>query len=97
MLSLDIRGLHEAAYILALAAFGSQILALVRDRLFASQFGAGETLDIYYAAFRIPDILYVFIASFVATTVLIPFISERLIHNTKEEVAHFLNSVLVLL
>src|SRR3989344_3840213 len=55
----EIRGLHQAAYILALFAFGSQMLALVRDRLLAHSFGAGGELDLYYAAFRIPDLLYV--------------------------------------
>ena len=55
----EIRGLHQAAYILALFAFGSQILALVRDRLLAHTFGAGDELDLYYAAFRIPDLMFV--------------------------------------
>jgi putative peptidoglycan lipid II flippase len=63
MLYREVRGLHQAAYVLAAFAFGSQILALVRDRLLAYQFGADIELDIYYAAFRIPDLLYVLFAS----------------------------------
>ena len=59
----EIRGLHQAAYILAFFTFGSQLLALVRDRLLAHQFGAGIELDLYYTAFRIPDFLYVLFAS----------------------------------
>ena len=55
----EVRGLHQAAYVLAFFAFGSQILALVRDRMLAHTFGAGYELDIYYAAFRIPDLLFV--------------------------------------
>lgn len=70
-------GLHEAAFLLGAFALGSQVLALVRDRMLASRFGAGETLDVYYAAFRIPDLLYASIASFVAVTVLIPFLVSR--------------------
>ncbi len=31
---------------------------MVRDRILAAQFGAGDTLDIYYAAFRIPDTIF---------------------------------------
>lgn len=73
----EIRGLHQAAYILAFFAFGSQILALVRDRLLAHQFGAGIELDIYYAAFRIPDFLFVLFASSLSVYVLIPFVTER--------------------
>ena len=71
----EIRGLHQAAYIL-LFAFGSQILALVRDRLFAHTFGAGNELDLYYAAFRIPDILYVLFVSVLSVYVLLPFVAK---------------------
>jgi len=39
-------GLHQAAYLLALFALFSQLLALVRDRLLAGSFGAGLELDI---------------------------------------------------
>lgn len=73
----EIKGLHEAAYLLGLFALLSQILALVRDRLLASSFGAGSTLDIYYASFRIPDVIFVGVASLVSVYVLIPFLAER--------------------
>jgi len=73
----EIRGLHEAAYLLGFFALLSQVLALLRDRLLAGAFGAGQTLDIYYAAFRIPDLIFVGVASVVSIYVLIPFLSER--------------------
>src|SRR5690606_5895333 len=72
----EIRGLHQAAYVLGLFAFGSQLLALVRDRLLTHQFGAGAELDIYYAAFRIPDLLFVLFASSLSVYVLIPFVAR---------------------
>ena len=72
----EIRGLHQAAYILALFAFGSQMLALVRDRLFAHTFGAGNELDMYYAAFRIPDLLFVLFVSVLSVYVLLPFVTK---------------------
>jgi putative peptidoglycan lipid II flippase len=72
----EVRGLHQAAYILALFAIGSQILAVVRDRLLAHTFGAGPELDLYYAAFRIPDLLYVLFASVLSVYVLLPFVSR---------------------
>ncbi|MFA6077444.1 MAG: lipid II flippase MurJ [Candidatus Paceibacterota bacterium] len=75
-LSKEVSGLHEAAFLLGFFAVASQILALLRDRLFANYFGAGPTLDVYYAAFRIPDALYVVIASFVSVSVIIPFLSR---------------------
>ena len=73
LLHKEVRGLHEAAYLLAFFTFGSQLFALVRDRLLAHSFGTGETLDVFYAAFRIPDTMYAFLASMVSLFVLIPF------------------------
>jgi putative peptidoglycan lipid II flippase len=77
-LSKEIVGLHEAAYLLGFFAICSQLLALVRDRILASEFGAGNVLDIYYSAFRIPDIIFVTVASIVSVSVLIPFLMERM-------------------
>jgi putative peptidoglycan lipid II flippase len=74
---MEISGLHQAAYLLGFFALCSQILALVRDRILASQFGAGNTLDLYYAAFRIPDFIFITVGSMVSVSVLIPFILER--------------------
>lgn len=70
-----VRGLHQAAYLLASLTLASQLLALVRDRLFAHQFGAGEMLDLYYAAFRVPDLVFALVASLVSAYVLIPRLS----------------------
>jgi putative peptidoglycan lipid II flippase len=73
----EIRGLHEAAYLLAIFSLVSQVLGLLRDRIFAGTFGAGATLDTYYAAFKIPDFLYVTIASLVSISVLVPYLVSR--------------------
>lgn len=91
----DWNNLNEAALLLSFAALFSQILAVVRDRLLAHAFGASGTLDIYYAAFRIPDFLYVSLASFVSVTVLIPILLEKMAG--KEEISDdsrkFINDV----
>jgi putative peptidoglycan lipid II flippase len=74
----EVRGLHQAAYVLGIFTLGSQVLALIRDRMLAHQFGAGVELDLYYTAFRIPDFLYVLFASTLSVYVLIPFVAERM-------------------
>lgn len=43
---------------IALVGLLSRVLGVVRDRILASRFGAGDELDIYYAAFRVPDLVY---------------------------------------
>ena len=47
-----------AAAVIAAASFMSRLLGVFRDRVLAGQFGAGESLDVYYAAFRVPDLIY---------------------------------------
>ncbi|HUQ29908.1 MAG TPA: lipid II flippase MurJ [Candidatus Paceibacterota bacterium] len=79
-----IRGLHQAAYVLASLTLASQALALLRDRTFASVFGASPTLDLYYAAFRIPDLVFALVASLVSAYVLIPRIAAGTTEETKK-------------
>lgn len=75
-LTAPVRGLHQAAYLLAALTLASQLLALLRDRIFAHTFGASETLDLYYAAFRMPDLVFALVASLVSAYVLIPRIAS---------------------
>ncbi len=77
VLGREIRGLHEAAYLLATFAFLSQLLALLRDKLLAFTFGAGHALDVYYASFRIPDLIFASIGSLVSASILLPYFIER--------------------
>src|SRR3989344_4008776 len=76
VVSKEVRGMHEAAYLLAVFALGSQLLALVRDRLLAAHFGASNKLDVYYAAFRIPDFLFATVASLLSLYALLPVLSR---------------------
>lgn len=70
-----VRGLHQAAYLLAALTLASQALALLRDRTFAHTFGAGQVLDLYYAAFRVPDLVFALVSSLVSAYVIIPRIT----------------------
>jgi putative peptidoglycan lipid II flippase len=76
-LTLEVRGLQAAAYILALSSLLSSILALVRDRILAHLFGAGPALDMYYAAFRIPDLVFIVVGALVSAYMLIPEFARR--------------------
>src|SRR5450432_2435220 len=90
----EVRGTHEAAYLLAGFALLSQILALLRDRILAAQFGAGHTLDLYYAAFRIPDFLFATVASLLSLYALLPILS-RLEMQEEGLMVSFLRDVLL--
>lgn len=90
----EIRDVREAAFLLALATIISNLLALWRDRLLASRFGAGVELDVYYAAFRVPDLLYACSLFFVASTAIIPLFLERFLES-EERARTFLDTVFV--
>jgi putative peptidoglycan lipid II flippase len=87
MLQNRTKTLQGAALILAIFTFSSQLLGLVRDRLFASYVGLGSELDAYYYAFKIPDMLYAFFAALVSVTVLIPLLSKAKLHAEGEAYA----------
>ncbi len=74
--SKEIAGIHQAAYVIGFFTLMSQILALFRDRILANSFGAGTTLDVYYASFRVPDFVFATLASLVSVAVLIPFFTS---------------------
>jgi putative peptidoglycan lipid II flippase len=51
------RFLPQGAALLSALIFGSYVMGLVRDRIFARTFGAGTELDAYNAAFVLPELL----------------------------------------
>src|SRR3989344_8753983 len=70
--------INQAALLLCSLTILSQILALFRDRSIAHFIGPSSSLDAYYAAFRMPDLIFICIASLVSVTVLIPFIGAKM-------------------
>lgn len=87
-----IGGLHEAAFWLAGFSILSQILAFLRDRLLAFYFGASHELDVYYASFEVPDLIFATVASLVSASILIPFFTRRE-NDSKESLKKYIDSV----
>jgi len=58
LLNGQINSIGVAAGLVAASSLLSRLLGVFRDRILASQFGAGDTLDVYYSAFRIPDMIF---------------------------------------
>lgn len=79
--------INQAALLLGSFALISQILGLLRDRSLAHFLGPSSTLDIYYAAFRVPDFIFTAIASLASFTVLVPFLIEKLKEGSDQSAA----------
>src|SRR3989338_3349800 len=73
-----------AAIILGAASFISRLIGIIRDRIFAHMFGAGAELDVYYAAFRIPDLVYNLVIVGAISAGFIPVFTKLLSKNKKE-------------
>ncbi len=72
------RLLPEGAAVLAILTFGSYVAGLVRDRAFARTFGLSSDLDIYNAAFVLPEVLLdVLVESGLAAAFIPIFLSLR--------------------
>jgi len=86
--------INQAALLLGSFTILSQILALFRDRSMAHFIGPSPTLDAYYAAFRVPDLIFISIASLASFTVIIPFIVARMDgDNVTDKARKFLNDI----
>lgn len=48
----------SAAILISLATLVSRLIGLVRDRIFTHYFSTGPITDAYFAAFKIPDLIY---------------------------------------
>lgn len=86
-----------AAFIISLAGIASRFLGFLRDRLLAAQFGAGDTLDAYYAAFRLPDLFYSLIVLGALSAAFLPVFTELRSQKKEEEAWILASDVLWLL
>ena len=88
------------AVIIGFASIISRVLGLFRDRLLASSFGAGETLDTYYAAFKLPDLIFNILVLGALSSSFIPVFLEYWHKDqgtVRERSWHIVNSVLNIL
>jgi putative peptidoglycan lipid II flippase len=75
----------RSAILIATMGLASRILGLVRDRILAAKFGAGDVLDAYYAAFKIPDLIYNLLILGALSAAFIPVFSSLMSRKDKEQ------------
>ena len=83
--------------IISIAGIASRLLGLLRDRILASQFGAGDTLDIYYAAFRVPDLVYSLLVVGALSAAFIPVFTGLATNHKKEKAWELASGILNLM
>lgn len=80
-----------------LAFFGgiSILLGVVRDRLLSENVGVGPMLDVYNAAFRIPDLTLAVLFSLVAGFTVVPFLTSANHDGDKKELNRRFSSLFI--
>lgn len=93
ILNFEAKNINVSALIIAVSSLISRLLGVVRDRLLASSFGAGPELDVYFAAFRLPDFIYNILIAGGVVVAFLPLFSEYFLKD-KEESWKFVSNVL---
>ncbi|HLD82178.1 MAG TPA: murein biosynthesis integral membrane protein MurJ [Patescibacteria group bacterium] len=87
------KSITSGAIIIATASLASRVLGVLRDRILASEFGAGIELDTYYAAFRIPDTIYNLLVLGAISAGFIPVFLDSLSKDGKKKTWVMVNSM----
>jgi putative peptidoglycan lipid II flippase len=91
------RFVPKGAAMLSGLIFGSYLMGLVRDRIFAQTFGAGAELDAYNAAFVLPELLFdVLVEAGLAAAFIPIFVNLRATHADPEVANRFGRTILTL-
>src|SRR3989338_5713046 len=73
----------SAASVIMVMVFLSRVLGLVRDRLLAAYFSA-DALGVYFAAFRLPNLLFELLVMGALSTAFIPVFTRLLAKEEKK-------------
>ncbi len=71
-----IQSITSAAVVVASFSMLSRFAGFIRDRILAGEFGAGDALDIYFAAFKLPDMLFQFVVVGALSASFIPLFTK---------------------
>ncbi len=74
----------SAAMVLVSMVFASRVLGLIRDRLLSARF-IPEELGVYFAAFRLPNLIFELLVMGALTSAFIPVFTKYLSHNKERE------------
>jgi len=91
------RQIARAAGIVMAAFVASRLLGLARDVVIAARLGTSDAADAYWAAFRIPDTIYVLIAGGALASAFIPTFAGYLARDDREGAWRLASGVINLL
>lgn len=84
----------NAAILLGSTYLINNVLGLVREIIIANKFGAERTADIFFASFKIPDLIFQLLILGALSSAFIPVLVEHISKDRDDEVGIISNSVL---
>ena len=97
-LNYESKNIVSAAALFGFFSLASRLVGFVRDRILSGQFGAGDILDAYYAAFKIPDFVFNLLMVGALSASFIPIFTKAISWaGKKDEAWRFTNNVLNIL
>jgi len=88
--------IFTAAFLIIVTTALSQVLGILKYRLFASYFGASSDLGVFLTSFRIPDLIFQIVVVGALSSAFIPIFSENLSKKGKKEAFDFVSSIMTL-
>ena len=86
----------RAAGVIGLAVMCSRVLGLIRETLFAALFGGGREMDVFIAAFRIPNLLRDLFAEGALSTAFVTVFSRTIVTDGEQAAWKLANKVMTL-
>lgn len=90
----SIEGVNSAAFIIGFFGLASKVLGFARDWILAGIFGVGDKLDMYYAAFRIPDMVFNLLIIGALSASFVPILSGYFYKKDQEKFFGIIGNVL---
>lgn len=100
LLNGEIKNINWASLTLAFFTLISAIFGLLRNNMLATRFGAGDELDIYYTAFRIPDLVFNLLFFGAISAGFIPLFNKEFSRNKEESwemVSNLINAIILIM
>jgi len=85
----------KAAGLMSIATFISRILGYIKDMIFARYFGASGIADVFFVAFRIPNLLRELFAEGSMSSAFVPVVTEYQTKHGREEANRLVRSVFI--
>ncbi|HMA12126.1 MAG TPA: murein biosynthesis integral membrane protein MurJ [Steroidobacteraceae bacterium] len=86
----------RAAGVIGIAVMCSRVLGLIRETVFAALFGGGREMDVFIAAFRIPNLLRDLFAEGALSTAFVTVFSRTIVTDGEQAAWRLANKVMTL-